>query len=56
VTGYLVDRKVPARGTTCADEIQPPSTTPTVAPSGTTLGELRNGVNERLDRLGSTPR
>jgi hypothetical protein len=56
VTGYLVDRKVPARGTTCADEIQPPSATPTVAPAGTTLGELRNGVNERLDRLGSTPR
>lgn len=56
VTGYLVDRKVPARGTTCADEIQPPSTTPTVAPAGTTLGELRNGVDERLDRLGNTPR
>jgi pimeloyl-ACP methyl ester carboxylesterase len=53
VTGYLVDLKVPAKGTTCADETQPPSVTPKVAPPGTTLGELRNGVNERLDRLGS---
>ncbi|GAP50158.1 alpha/beta hydrolase [Streptomyces azureus] len=53
VTGYLVDLKVPARGTTCADETQPPSATPKVAPPGTTLGELRNGVNDRLDRLGS---
>ncbi|WP_405506518.1 alpha/beta hydrolase [Streptomyces purpurascens] len=52
VTSYLVDLKVPARGTTCADETQPPSSTPKVAPPGTTLGELRNGVNERLDRLG----
>ncbi|MFE6197046.1 alpha/beta hydrolase [Streptomyces sp. NPDC057838] len=53
VTGYLVDLKVPARGTTCADETQPPSATPKKAPSGTTLGELRNGVNERLDRIGT---
>ncbi|MET9813451.1 alpha/beta hydrolase [Streptomyces sp. NPDC006386] len=53
VTSYLVDGKVPARGTTCADETQPPSSTPTKAPAGTTLGELRNGVNERLDRIGT---
>ncbi|MDQ1017710.1 alpha/beta hydrolase [Streptomyces afghaniensis] len=53
VTGYLVDLKVPARGTTCADETQPPSATPKVAPPGTTLGELRNGVSDRLERLGS---
>ncbi|GAA4002029.1 alpha/beta hydrolase [Streptomyces plumbiresistens] len=52
VTAYLVDLKVPARGTTCADETQPPSSTPTVAPPGTTLGELRNGVSDRLDHLG----
>lgn len=53
VTGYLVDLEVPARGTTCADETQPPSSTPKTAPAGTTLGELRNGVNERLDRIGT---
>ncbi|MGW0708091.1 alpha/beta hydrolase [Streptomyces sp. NPDC002643] len=52
VTGYLVDLTVPARGTTCADETQPPTTPPTVAPPGTTLGELRNGVNERVERIG----
>ncbi|MCX4699229.1 alpha/beta hydrolase [Streptomyces sp. NBC_01373] len=52
VTAYLVDLKVPARGTTCADETQPPSSTPKVAPPGTTLGELRNGVSDRLDHLG----
>ncbi|UUU23670.1 alpha/beta hydrolase [Streptomyces sp. DSM 40750] len=53
VTGYLVDLKVPASGTTCADETQPPSSTPKTAPPGTTLGELRNGVNERVERIGS---
>ncbi|MEV0220062.1 alpha/beta hydrolase [Streptomyces sp. NPDC050704] len=53
VTGYLLDQKVPVSGTTCADETQPPSATPRVAPPGTTLGELRNGVNERLDRIGT---
>jgi pimeloyl-ACP methyl ester carboxylesterase len=53
VTGYLVDLTVPARGTTCTDETQPPSATPKTAPAGTTLGELRNGVNERLDQLGT---
>ncbi|MFI9170791.1 alpha/beta hydrolase [Streptomyces lincolnensis] len=52
VVNYLVDLKVPARGTTCADETQPPSKTPTTAPSGTTLGELLHGVNDRLDKLG----
>ncbi|EKX63320.1 alpha/beta hydrolase [Streptomyces ipomoeae] len=52
VTGYLLDLKVPAHGTTCADETQPPSATPKVAPPGTTLGELRNGVNERVERIG----
>ncbi|MFI1723473.1 alpha/beta hydrolase [Streptomyces sp. NPDC020489] len=53
VTSYLVDLKVPKRGTTCADETQPPSSTPKVAPPGTTLSELRNGVNERVERIGS---
>ncbi|MGV9497645.1 alpha/beta hydrolase [Streptomyces sp. NPDC003642] len=53
VTGYLVDLEVPARGTTCADETQPPSATPKKAPAGTTLGELRNGVDDRLDRIGT---
>ncbi|UUU32419.1 alpha/beta hydrolase [Streptomyces sp. CA-210063] len=53
VIGYLVDLKVPASGTTCADETQPPSSTPKTAPPGTTLGELRNGVNERVERIGS---
>lgn len=48
-----MDLKVPARGASCADETQPPSTEPTVAPPGTTLSELRNGVNERVDRIGS---
>jgi hypothetical protein len=48
VIGYLADLEVPASGTTCADETQPPSSTPTTAPSGTTLSELRNGVNERI--------
>ncbi|MDW8809702.1 alpha/beta hydrolase [Streptomyces scabiei] len=52
VIDYLVDLKVPARGATCADETQPPSSTPKTAPPGTTLGELRNGVNERVDSLG----
>ncbi|MDX3690227.1 alpha/beta hydrolase [Streptomyces europaeiscabiei] len=52
VINYLVDLKVPAAGTTCADETQPPSSTPKTAPPGTTLGELRNGVNERVDRIG----
>ncbi|MGW2380710.1 alpha/beta hydrolase [Streptomyces sp. NPDC001658] len=52
VVNYLVDLKVPARGTTCADETQPPSKTPTTAPSGTTLGELLNGVNDRLEKVG----
>ncbi len=52
VTSYLVDLKVPGRGATCADETQPPSATPRVAPPGTTLGELRNGVDERIDRIG----
>lgn len=51
--GYLVDLKVPARGTTCSDETQPPSSTPTVAPNGTTLGELLHGVNDRIDRIGT---
>ncbi|PAZ14244.1 alpha/beta hydrolase [Streptomyces sp. SA15] len=53
ITGYLLDLKVPASGTTCADETQPPSSTPTVAPPGTTLGELLKGVNDRLDLLGT---
>jgi pimeloyl-ACP methyl ester carboxylesterase len=53
VVGYLVDLKVPAKGTTCTDETQPPSSTPKVAPPGTTLTEIRNGVNERQDRIGS---
>jgi pimeloyl-ACP methyl ester carboxylesterase len=52
VVGYLVDLKVPARGTTCADETQPPTSTPKVAPPGTTLTELRNGVDDRLDHIG----
>ncbi|MFM9692132.1 alpha/beta hydrolase [Streptomyces europaeiscabiei] len=52
VINYLVDLKVPAAGTTCADETQPPSSTPKTAPPGTTLSELRNGVNERVDRIG----
>ncbi|MBV1936266.1 alpha/beta hydrolase [Streptomyces sp. BV286] len=56
VTAYLVDLKTPASGTTCADEAQPPSVTPKVAPPGTTLEELRNGVNERLDRIGTVTR
>jgi pimeloyl-ACP methyl ester carboxylesterase len=53
VTGYLLDLTVPDRGATCADETQPPTSTPTVAPPGTTLGELRNGVNERVERIGN---
>jgi pimeloyl-ACP methyl ester carboxylesterase len=53
VINYLVDLKVPASGTTCADETQPPSSTPTTAPPGTTLSELRNGVDERVERIGS---
>ncbi|MFJ7041972.1 alpha/beta hydrolase [Streptomyces sp. NPDC101112] len=53
VVKYLVDLTVPAHGTTCADETQPPSSTPKVAPPGTTLGELRNGVNERVENIGS---
>ncbi|MEH0416281.1 alpha/beta hydrolase [Streptomyces sp. B21-083] len=53
VIDYLVNRKVPAAGKTCADETQPPSSTPTTAPPGTTLSELRNGVNERVERIGS---
>ncbi|MFF0079948.1 alpha/beta hydrolase [Streptomyces canus] len=53
IIGYLVDLKVPARGASCADETQPPSAEPTVAPPGTRLTELRNGVNERIDRIGS---
>jgi pimeloyl-ACP methyl ester carboxylesterase len=53
ITGYLVDLKVPARGASCADETQPPSSTPTVAPPGTTLTELRNGVSDRVDHIGS---
>lgn len=56
ITGYLLDLKVPARGTTCADETQPPSSTPKVAPSGTTLSELRNGVSDRVDRIGALRR
>ncbi|MFF4980675.1 alpha/beta hydrolase [Streptomyces sp. NPDC001046] len=56
VTGYLVDGTVPARGTTCEDETQPPAATPRKAPTGTTLAELRNGVNEKHDLLGTTPR
>ncbi|UJV41981.1 alpha/beta hydrolase [Streptomyces sp. AMCC400023] len=51
VIDYLVDLKVPASGTTCADETQPPSSTPKTAPPGTTLSELRNGVNERVERI-----
>jgi hypothetical protein len=53
VTSCLVDLKVPARGTTCTDETQPPSSTPTVAPPGTTLGELRHGVSDTFDRIGT---
>ncbi|NEC85326.1 alpha/beta hydrolase [Streptomyces sp. SID12501] len=53
VIGYLVDLKVPVSGTTCADETQPPSSTPKTAPPGTTLSELRNGVDERVERIGS---
>ncbi|MFF7388630.1 alpha/beta hydrolase [Streptomyces scabiei] len=52
VVNYLVDQVVPASGTTCADETQPPSSTPKTAPPGTTLSELRNGVNERVERIG----
>ncbi|GAA4305414.1 alpha/beta hydrolase [Streptomyces venetus] len=52
VTDYLVDLEVPAHGTTCADETQPPSATPKTAPPGITLGELRHGVSDRLERLG----
>ncbi|MEU0207784.1 hypothetical protein [Streptomyces canus] len=48
-----MDLKVPARGASCADETQPPSSTPTVAPPGTTLTELRNGVSDRVDHIGS---
>ncbi|KKD04003.1 hypothetical protein TN53_31995 [Streptomyces sp. WM6386] len=53
VTAYLVALKVPKRGTSCADETQPPSSTPTVAPPGTTLSELRNGVSDRVERIGT---
>ena len=53
ITSYLVDLKVPARGASCSDETQPPSSTPTVAPPGTTLTELRNGVSDRVDHIGS---
>ena len=53
VIAYLVDLKVPAKGKTCADETQPPSATPKVAPPGTTIGELRNGVDERVERIGA---
>lgn len=53
VVGYLVDLDVPASGTTCADETQPPSSTPRTAPPGTTLGGLRNGVDERVERIGT---
>lgn len=53
VTAYLVDLKVPKRGASCADETQPPPSTPTVAPSGTTLSELRNGVSDRVERIGT---
>ncbi|MFJ3224537.1 alpha/beta hydrolase [Streptomyces sp. NPDC086783] len=53
VVGYLVDLKVPASGTTCEDETQPPSSTPKKALPGTTLSELRNGVNERVERIGA---
>ncbi|MGV9938511.1 alpha/beta hydrolase [Streptomyces sp. NPDC003401] len=53
VVGYLVDLKVPAPGATCADETQPPSSTPKAAPPGTTLGELRDGVDERVERIGT---
>ncbi|WP_405968510.1 alpha/beta hydrolase [Streptomyces sp. NBC_00015] len=53
VIAYLVDLKVPAKGKTCADETQPPSSTPKVAPPGTTLNELRNGVDERVERVGA---
>ncbi|MFM9630692.1 MULTISPECIES: alpha/beta hydrolase [Streptomyces] len=53
VVGYLTDLVVPASGTTCADETQPPSPTPATAPPGTTLSELRNGVDERVERIGT---
>jgi hypothetical protein len=53
LTSHLVDLKVPARGTTCTDETRPPSSTPTVAPPGITLGELRYGVGDTLDRIGT---
>lgn len=53
VVGYLTDLVVPASGTTCADETQPPSSTPATAPPGTTLSELRNGVDERVERIGT---
>jgi pimeloyl-ACP methyl ester carboxylesterase len=52
VVNYLVDLEVPSAGTTCADEVQPPSSTPKVAPPGTTLNELRHGVDERVERIG----
>ncbi|MET9844777.1 hypothetical protein ACFZC6_41265 [Streptomyces ossamyceticus] len=41
-----------AAGATCADETQPPPSAPKVAPPGTTLNELRNGVDERVERIG----
>ncbi|MFH9554246.1 alpha/beta hydrolase [Streptomyces sp. NPDC017435] len=53
VIDYLVNLEVPAPGTTCADETQPPSSTPKTAPPGTTLSELRNGVDERVERIGA---
>ncbi|MFG3514451.1 alpha/beta hydrolase [Streptomyces bobili] len=53
VVGYLMDLVVPASGATCADETQPPSPTPATAPPGTTLSELRNGVDERVERIGT---
>jgi pimeloyl-ACP methyl ester carboxylesterase len=53
VVAYLTDLVVPASGTTCADETQPPSSTPATAPPGTTLSELRNGVDERVERIGT---
>ncbi|MFD5259141.1 alpha/beta hydrolase [Streptomyces bobili] len=53
VVGYLMDLVVPASGTTCADETQPPSPTPATAPPGSTLSELRNGVDERVERIGT---
>jgi pimeloyl-ACP methyl ester carboxylesterase len=53
ITDYLVDLTVPATGTRCADETQPTSSTSTTkSPKGTTRGELLNGVNERIERIG----